>query len=54
MNIPTEGPKKGEKKRSWWQQLMEKLDKAMVEKSKKIPSCCTPQSKDGDKGGKCC
>lgn len=37
-------------KKSWWKKLLEKIDKAMVEKSKKASSCCDPKSK----GGKCC
>lgn len=36
--------------KSWWRKLLEKLDKALLEKSKKSSSCCDPKSK----GGKCC
>lgn len=38
------------KTKSWWRRLLEKLDKALLEKSKKSSSGCDPKAK----GGKCC
>ncbi|MBI4212595.1 MAG: hypothetical protein HY540_08160 [Deltaproteobacteria bacterium] len=52
MNIspePKEVKKEPAQKKSLWQRLIEKIDRAMVEKSKQAP-CCGPKSK----GGKCC